>query len=183
MATSEQEEIARLQAINEELESDLLETQDQLLSLTEKDNDVPEKEVKDAYLAIIRGVNFWIDEVSGDKEFDFRPKWLEHLQSGNRKESLADLGFDVRCRNITWQQRLGEKPSVHYTFLSLVIVNVLNDRVFDRSSTTSRGAVYPFSLNENFIKLVEELQQIMGSDELGRGWSLFFPLSPPVIVI
>ncbi|KAI4601688.1 hypothetical protein KJ359_011819 [Pestalotiopsis sp. 9143b] len=169
MATSEQEEIARLRAINEELESDLLETQDQLLSLTEKENGVPEKAVKDAYLAVIRGVNFWIDDVSGHKDFRFRSKWQEHLQSKSRKETLEDLGLDARCHDITWQKRLGDKPSAHYTFLSIVVVNAIRDSIFHRSRTSStRGAMYPFSMDDKSIKLVDELQQAMGSEELGR---------------
>ncbi|KAF7529689.1 hypothetical protein G7054_g9759 [Neopestalotiopsis clavispora] len=124
MATSEEEEIIQLRETIEELTSDLLESQDQLLSLTEKENDVPEKTIKDAYLAIIRGVNSWIDDVSGHKEFTFGPKWLEHRQSSRRRESLEDLGLNARCLDITWQQKLGEKPSAHYTFLSLAILKL-----------------------------------------------------------
>lgn len=172
MATNEQDEIARLRAINEDLELDLSETQDRLFGLTEKENDVPEKAIKDAYLAIIRGVNFWIDEVSGHKDFSFRPKWQEHMQSQGRQESLKKLGFDARYHDITWQKKLGEAPSAHYTFLSLVITRILRREIFNRSETSStRGAIYPFSLNDKSIKLVNELQQAMGSEELGKGLS------------
>ncbi|ORY66497.1 uncharacterized protein BCR38DRAFT_430487 [Pseudomassariella vexata] len=156
-----QEEIEWLISLNDQLHADLEDCKDQLFEILQKENDVPEQTIKEAFTTILEGIEYWIDEISSHRHFDFKEQWARNLQN-NRKEKLADLGLHQRCHDITWQMKLGELPNCYFVILSMVIAKTIFGEIL------SHQGIFPVGLPRGHIDLVKDLQGIMASDELRR---------------
>lgn len=175
------DEIDRLARDNEQLRSDLEDCKDRLIELLQKENDIPEKTIKDALLSIFKSIDSWIDDISGDEKFDFKSQWIKNLQSPNRRENLSVLGLESRCLELEWQVKLGKLETCHYVILSLVISRSLCKDIFRLKEAERWGSVYPLGLEESEVDWLVEIQKSLASEDLGRGMFPFASL--PLILI
>jgi hypothetical protein len=168
------EEIERLTRVNEQLNNDLDDCKDQLFELLQKENDVPEQTVKEAFVSVFEGIDSWIDDISSDEKFDFKSQYTKNLQSDNRRETFGVLGLDPQCLELEWQRKLGQLETCHYVVLSLVIARCLVQDIFRFNQASRWGNIYPLDLGNGYIDFLVEIQKTMASDSLRRG---LFPLS------
>ncbi|KAJ8123154.1 hypothetical protein ONZ43_g826 [Nemania bipapillata] len=98
--------IQQLERDNIQLSHDLEECKDRLFDMLLRENDIPEQQVKDEFIRIFEGIDSWIDDVSGDEDFDFKPDYAKILQRNDRESLFKDLGLEYGCLEISWAVKL-----------------------------------------------------------------------------
>jgi hypothetical protein len=163
------EDIAQLKEQNAQLNNELEDCQDRLLELLQKENDVPEQALKQEFIRIFDSIEAWIDDVSGDENFEFDDRWNSRIENNHLEQLILSLGLDESCNDPEWLEKLRVLGTCHYVVLSLVIARCLMEDIFRYNLTVSWGDIYPLSLEEDVIEGIVEMQDVMASDALRRG--------------
>jgi hypothetical protein len=164
-------EVRRLREENNSLRVDLEECKSRLFELLQEDHQVSEASIKKDYIGICDAIEAWIDYATADEKGDFRRYYREvvryeressryereHLRSGKRRPKIEDLGLDPSLD----PQKLGDYDGSNYFILSLVIQRQLDIYIFQRP--------YPIGVTNSQARLLEEIEEGMQSDRLGKG--------------
>jgi len=167
------EHIRQLTFRNEELSHDLEDCRDQLFELLQKENDISEQSIGEAFTRIFEGIDSWIDEISSIENFDtiFKSHYLENL-THDREGKFRTLPLPRACQGIEWQaNKLGKLETCRYVVLSSVIARCLVEDVFRGRESHRWECVFPLGLDYDDISLLVEVQSAMASDVLKKGSS------------
>lgn len=165
------EHIQQLTARNEELSHDLEDCREQLFELLQKENDISEQAIGDAFNRIFEGIDSWIDDISsfGGFEENFKASYQENL-TRDRDGKFRYLGLHSACRGIEWVAgRLGNLETCRYVVLSLAVSRCLAEYVFRVHQAQEWGAIFPLGIPDHDISLLVEVQSAMASDALKKG--------------
>ncbi|KUI66986.1 hypothetical protein VM1G_02305 [Cytospora mali] len=166
----EWEEMEKLRQENEQLRTDLEDCKDQLFDILQKDNDIPEQDIKDSFARIFTGIDSWIDEISSESGFeaDFKSRYLQNLHANDKKKKFADLGLDLRYyTNISWLVELSKSKCCHIVVISLAISDFLTHEVFRKEKTNEWGNLYPHGIDDDDVNFLVRVQEDM-RDNLKR---------------
>ncbi|KAH6647880.1 hypothetical protein BKA67DRAFT_400161 [Truncatella angustata] len=163
------EEIKQLTSWNEELHDDLEECRDQLFTLLQKESDVSEQAISDAYSRIFEGLDSWIDEISTHEGFGltFKSRYLENMKRSKEERSKI-LAINWVCQDIEWLTKLGKLETCRYVVLALVVTRCLMEDVFRVEDSEERDHIYPFGLSSKEIEFLVQVQEAMASDEIQK---------------
>lgn len=162
--------IQKLNAKNEELSSDLEDCREQLFNLLQKENDIAEQPISDAFSRIFEGIDSWIDEVSANENFEmgFKSLYKKNLTHG-KEDKFRSLGLPQCCLEIDWLVKLGELETCRYVVLTLVILPTLK-KIFQVGKHCDSGNIYPVGMATSQLEVLEEVQRAMLSNEHLNGW-------------
>jgi hypothetical protein len=149
-------EVKRLALENSRLQDELLDCKDRLFDLLQPENDPSEQGIIDTFSQVTKGIDAWIDEVSGDEGFDFRIMYGQNLRKSCRAEIFNSLQLPT---DIAWQAYLGKLTTSHFVILSLAIISGLMDDVLLREE------IYPFGLTEEQVKVMDAVRRAMVEDQ------------------
>lgn len=164
------EEIKLLTGKNDELSDDLEECRDQLFTLLQKESDVSEQTISDAYSRIFEGLDSWIDEISTTDGFEvtFKSRYQEVLKR-SKEERTKTLGLGWVCQDIEWLIKLGKLETCRYVVLALIVTRCLVEQVFRLEDSDNWDNIYPFGLPAKEVDFLFQVQEAMAADDNQRG--------------
>lgn len=164
------EQIEELTAKADELSEDLEYCRDQLFTLLQRESDVSEQSIIDAFRRIFEGLDSWIDEISTSEGFEteFKSQYNKNLTRSMEDRSKT-LGLSWLCQDIGWLTRLGKLKTCRYAVLTLVVTRCLKENVFRLEDSENWEHIYPFGFPNMDVELLVQVQEAMASDDIQKG--------------
>lgn len=150
---------------------------EQLLELSQSQDDVPEDKIQRAFQSVFDGVELWIDELSSQPGFDehFARNFILRLREPKVENLLSEM---TNNSGVDWM-RVGHSQYCTYTIFSLVLGDFLERDVFRLLESSKYGHIYPYELRKEHMKVLSEVQHKMkGKEADGKLWN--FPPFPVV---
>ncbi|KAI1128577.1 hypothetical protein F5Y10DRAFT_174736 [Nemania abortiva] len=156
--------IEQLENENRQLVHELEECKDQLFELLQQENDIPEQQVKDEFIRIFDAVDSWIDDVSGDENFDFKSRYSKTMQRSDRRDLFKELGLEAECLEMPWAMKVGGLETSHYVVLSLAITHFIVTDIFKVSPWRESRDLFPPGISVAERGVIRRVESAMGSE-------------------
>jgi hypothetical protein len=134
----------------------------EMLDLLTEENDISEQEIREDFANVLRGVDSWLDDVSGDQDFDPRVHFRQVMSDKKRECGAYFHRLGVAQELVDLTDRENSRVS-HYAILSLVLIGEVIECVFglDLKQPERSLDLHIWGLTEPQTEFLHVIQQAM----------------------